>query len=373
MSAMRNAALNESMDMTRIRTSRIPAALCVALAASSVCAQTAPLTAPNARISDEAIQTDHATYETLQARIQALNERGRPLRDYHLAKAQCWLDASFHEYTRNDRSAFPQAALDESGKLIVGMEQAVTPLSMETPLVNDAARLRPDLWARAAALKSQPGLACAQQKLACGEVELVHAGNEFKQQQWRHAAPYVQIAEELIGQAQSLAESCEGPKQVMAPPAMAVATATPPAIAVVSAAPLQRNVEWVAGVVFNFDRFGAGDIRAGSSGQLDALVRRVATERLVVKSVRLIGHADRLNGTGDSAYNQRLSERRAATVRDALIALKVDPGVIRTEARGDDAPVQRCERRFESKAELEECLLPNRRVEVVIEAVSQPN
>jgi hypothetical protein len=56
-------------------------------------------------------------------RIKALNDAGRPIRDYHLSKAQCWLDVSFHEYTRNDRSD-SRRALDESVTLISGMEQA---------------------------------------------------------------------------------------------------------------------------------------------------------------------------------------------------------------------------------------------------------
>ena len=86
----------------------------------------AALNPPSARISDQAIQRDHAVYEGLQGRIKALNDKGRPVRDYHLAKAQCWLDVSFHEYTRNDRSRFPQAAMNESEKLIVGMESNAT-------------------------------------------------------------------------------------------------------------------------------------------------------------------------------------------------------------------------------------------------------
>jgi OOP family OmpA-OmpF porin len=43
------------------------------------------------------------------------------------------------------------------------------------------------------------GWPCAQAKTACGEVELVHAGHEQAQLGWRHAKPYVQIAEDLIG------------------------------------------------------------------------------------------------------------------------------------------------------------------------------
>ena len=166
------------------------------------------LTPARERISDRAIQADHQAYERMQGRIRALNEGGRPLRDYHLAKAQCWLDVSFHEYTRNDRSAFPQAALSESERLVVAMEQRTSPLPADTPLVNDSPRLRPDLWARADALGRHPAAACAAHKRACAEVELVHAGNEHQQQQWRHARPYVQIAEDLLADGEALAAAC---------------------------------------------------------------------------------------------------------------------------------------------------------------------
>jgi hypothetical protein len=39
---------------------------------------------------------------------------------------------SLHEYTRNDRSAFPQAALTESEKLMQGMERGAGALPMDT-------------------------------------------------------------------------------------------------------------------------------------------------------------------------------------------------------------------------------------------------
>ena len=59
--------------------------------------------------TDGALAADHAGYRAQQAAIQRLNDTGaHPLRSFSLAKAQCWLDASFHEYTRNDRSRFPQ-------------------------------------------------------------------------------------------------------------------------------------------------------------------------------------------------------------------------------------------------------------------------
>ena len=93
---------------------KIPFILFVWLATGSAIAAQAQLVPPSERISDAAIQTDHDTYLRIQQRIKALNDGGRRVADYHLSKAQCWLDVSFHEYTRNDRGPFPQAALAEN-------------------------------------------------------------------------------------------------------------------------------------------------------------------------------------------------------------------------------------------------------------------
>ncbi len=340
-----------------LRTSLFAAGLALPLLAA---AQTATLAPQAERISDRVIQQDHAAYERLQARIEGLNSGGRRVADYHLAKAQCWLDVSLHEYTRNDRSAFPQAAMTESEKLIVAMEARAGPLPTETPLVNGATRLRPDLWARAQALKAGPGFACAAQKTACAEVELVHAGNEYDQQQWRHAKPYVQIAEDALAEAQSQAARCVPPTAVAALSAPAPPAAASPAAPVVLA----------ASVVFAFDRSGRADIRSPGREQLESLLRDLEARRLRLTSVRLVGHADRLNGTGDRGYNQRLSERRAATVRALLVERGIESRTIVVEAVGDAGPVAACSATRGAGAALEECLTPNRRVEVVVTATA---
>lgn len=344
------------------------ASMLLAAASGAPQAQTTQLNPPAARISDRAIQADQQAYEALQGRIKGLNDRGRPVRDYHLSKAQCWLDVSFHEYTRNDRSAFPQEAMTESEKLIVDMERGAEPLPMDTPLVNGAARLRPDLWERAEELKRHRGFACAAPKVSCAEVELVHAGNEFVQQQWRHAKPYVQIAEDLLAEAQQLAEQCLPPAPPPPLPAPLPAAAPPvPAPPAPTPAPAQE-LKLSAHVLFNFDRHDLRNIRPFSIEQLEELVRRVKDERLVVSAIRLSGHADRLNSTGQNDYNQRLSERRVETVKQELVRLGIDARLISTRASGDTQQVTGCEARFKSHAELQECLLPNRRVEVLIEA-----
>ncbi|MBL8329722.1 MAG: OmpA family protein, partial [Rubrivivax sp.] len=258
------------------------------------------------------------------------------------------------------------AAMSEAEKLIVGMERG-TALGNDTPLVGEAVKLRPDLWERAARLKGDAGLRCAAHKLACAEVELVHAGNEHAQQQWRHAKPYVQIAEDLMAEAELLAQSCPG----MVSPAVAEAPAPRPAPAPAPAPvllPPVRELSMSAHVVFNFDRHEPGEIRAHSLAQLRTLAERLKRAGVQLEAIRLTGHADRLNSTGQADYNQRLSERRVQTVKELLVRLGVDERLIRTAARGDEVPVEACAERQGSQPELQECLLPNRRVEVEVTA-----
>ncbi len=343
------------------KTTFLPLAAALLLSATAH-AQTA-LTPADARISDQAIHADNEAYTVLQNRIHQLNERGVPVRDYYLSKAQCWLDVSLHEYTRNDRSAFPQEAMTESEKLIVGLEQKTQNLSMETPLVNSAEHLRPDLWLQLDALKQHAGFKCAWQQVACAEVELVHSGNEFNQQQWRHAKPYVQIAEELTSEATSLVEQC-----IPAPKVMAV---TVPAVPVAAPVVVTERVNLTARVLFDFDEFTPEHIRTTSRGELDALIARVKLEGIHIDTLALTGHADRLNGTGNKNYNQALSQKRVNTVRDLLAAQGLTVSSVAIDAKGDTDQVKACQAQFKKTSELEECLLPNRRVQVELTGVKK--
>lgn len=354
------------MNHVRMKTLLCSLAL---TAVASASAQTA-LAPPSGRTHDAAISTDQRGYDTLQARIKALNDGGRPLRDRHLAQAQCWLDTSFHEYTRNDRGPWPQAALNEAESLVRAMEARQQPLPVDTPLVAGAERIRADLWQRAGALRGHAGWPCAQARAACGEVELVHAGHEQAQLGWRHARPYVQIAEDLIGEAEVLAERCTPPRPnpVAAAPAVVATPVPPPAASVAAPAPVvvrdPNEVLLFAQVVFRFDRVALADIAAGGLVSVQSLLQRLRDERLVLQSVQLSGHADRLNGTGRTDYNQSLSEQRVASVRDFLVAQGIAADRIRLDARGDRQPRASCDAL--AGTALQDCLLPDRRVEVLV-------
>jgi len=234
----------------------------------------------------------------------------------------------------------------ESEKLIVDMENGVSPIPTDTALVNDAKYLRADLWDRLKVIHGTPGFACAAQKVACGEVELVHAGNEFNQQQWRHSKPYIQIAEDLVNEAETAARLCG-------------VDPAGPVLAPVAAGPL------IANVLFEFDRDGYKDIRTYSLESVDRALATISNEKRELAGVTLVGHADRMQGNGFD-YNQALSERRAKTVRELLIGRGVAAEQIRYEYRGDTQQVQQCEG-VKPRSALLECLLPNRRVEVRFE------
>ncbi|MEN9627321.1 MAG: hypothetical protein RJA10_548 [Pseudomonadota bacterium] len=328
-------------------------------------AQTA-LSPPASRITDAAISADQRGYEAMQARLKALNDGGRPLRDHHLAKAQCWLDTSFHEYTRNDRGPWPQAALSEAEKLVQALEKRQLPLPDETPLIAGAQRIRPDLWQRAAQLRSHAGWPCAQARAACAEVELVHAGHELAQIGWRHARPYVQIAEDLLGEADALAAACvPAPAPAPLPVPSPVVVVPPPApapapVIVTVREPAELRV--MAGLVFRFDKHGQADITGAGLAGLDAALQQMAAERLQLQAVHLSGHADRLKHPRQAAYNQELSERRVRTVREMLVARGIPADRINTVARGDQVATTSCNQ--PQGAALKDCLLPDRRVEV---------
>jgi OmpA-OmpF porin, OOP family len=326
--------------------------------------------------TDGALAADHRGYKVQQDAVQALNDTGRHrLASYPLAKAQCWLDVSFHEYTRNDRSAFPQGALDASRQITDYLARGGAPGAAEnpaqpTPLVNGALKLRDDLWAQAAALKTHPGWRCAEKLVACGEVELVHAGNEHRQQGWRHAKPYVQIAEDLIGDARLAAEAC--PALPVAVPAPAVPVAAkpvetpPPAPVVVSSPPVvHERIVLSANVLFAFDRRGLNDLLPEGRGQLDQLVARLDRVYARVDRLELVGHTDRL---GTEVYNAKLSSDRASTVKAYLQQQGVQVDVL-ASGRGASEPLPHVTCAQRTQAALAQCLQPNRRVEISITGV----
>lgn len=317
---------------------------------------TAPLAMPQLRISDQAVSADQQAYRLLQERIKKLNDGGVRVGDYYLSKAQCWLDVSFHEYTRNDRSAFPLQALQESAKIVAALEDGSTPNPGDaTPLVNDATRLRDDLWASFGKLRASPGFACAAQKVACGEVELVHAGNEYKQLGWRHANPYVQLAEDAQAAAQSAVASCPADQPKREPPP----DIPPPRIE-------HERITLDMDALFRFDKAGPADVLPQGLDKIRELAARLKQGYVQIDTLSVTGHTDRL---GSDSYNQALSEKRALTVKQLLREQGI-ANVISAYGKGKAEPVAACDK-VAPRAALIACLQPNRRVEIELTGIKR--
>ncbi|MBK6744052.1 MAG: OmpA family protein [Hydrogenophilales bacterium] len=155
-----------------------------------------------------------------------------------------------------------------------------------------------------------------------------------------------------------------------APATAAPATAAPATVvaSAQSAAPAQTQVAAnkvvLAGdTLFKSGKSGIKDLTKDGKARLDELAARIKAVG-AIDQIKIVGHADIM---GKAAANKRLSESRARSVKSYLIAKGVKPGVILTSGVGDTQPVAQCDM-AQPKAQLIECLAPNRRVEVEISA-----
>lgn len=343
----------------------------LALATLSGCAVTDPRAtdrAPGAvppfaestRYTDEAQRADHRVLQSVQDRLAALQKDGRvPVNSYHWGKAQCWLDMARQNYHENDRSTVINEAVDESVKIIGALEKGATP-ELRTPMIGNSVRLREDLWARAERGRTGPAAACTAAQAACLEVQLVWMGHEYAEGGWRHANPYIGMAETMASRMEASAANCAAPAAAPAP-APVVAPAPAPAPQVIERERVIERLVLATDAVFEFDRSGMNDIRAAGLARLDMLAARAKALKGIERIV-LVGHTDRL---GSDAHNEPLSLRRATAVRDHLVSRGMDPALFTVEGRGSREPVKTCADNLPRNA-LVACLQDNRRVEVEI-------
>jgi OmpA-OmpF porin, OOP family len=96
-------------------------------------------------------------------------------------------------------------------------------------------------------------------------------------------------------------------------------------------APVAEKVTLAADVLFDFDK---SVIKPEGKSKLDDLANKVKSINLEV--VIAIGHTDSI---GSDAYNQKLSVRRAESVKAYLVSKGVEPNRIYTEGKGEKQPV----------------------------------
>lgn len=119
-----------------------------------------------------------------------------------------------------------------------------------------------------------------------------------------------------------------------------------------------------AETLFDFDK---AVVRADGKSKLNDEVVAKMKQYPQVEVILVTGHADRI---GKDAYNQKLSERRAAAVKDYLVSQGIEAQRIETAAKGESEPVVPCSdvkgRENRKNKKLVACLQPNRRVVVEV-------
>ena len=138
---------------------------------------------------------------------------------------------------------------------------------------------------------------------------------------------------------------------------------------VVAPAPEVKNKTFTlrSDVLFNYNK---ATLRDGGKTALDELYNELANIDPTQGRVLVIGYTDRI---GSQNYNLPLSEKRAQSVVDYLVAKGIPVNSISAEGRGKENPVtgNTCDNlKLRSKAQIE-CLAPDRRVEIEIQGTTE--
>ncbi len=133
--------------------------------------------------------------------------------------------------------------------------------------------------------------------------------------------------------------------------------AAPAAPAAPKAAAFGEKVTIAADALFDFNK---ATLRPEGKTKLDDVVGKAGQLNLEV--VIAVGHADRI---GSAAYNQKLSEKRAAAVKDYLVAKGIPANRVYTEGKGSKQPVTKANQcKGPKSAKVIACLQADRRVDI---------
>jgi OOP family OmpA-OmpF porin len=135
-----------------------------------------------------------------------------------------------------------------------------------------------------------------------------------------------------------------------APAPAAVAPRPAPAPAAAPQPPVATKVTYAADAFFDFDK---AVLKPEGKAKLDDLVGKVKGINLEV--VIAVGHTDSI---GADAYNQKLSVKRAETVKAYLVSKGIEKNRVYTEGKGEKQPV--------ADNKTKEGQAKNRRVEIEV-------
>ena len=98
-----------------------------------------------------------------------------------------------------------------------------------------------------------------------------------------------------------------------------------------TAKPMGEKITVAADALFDFNK---ATLRPEGKAKIDEVAAKAS--QLVLEVVIAVGHADRI---GSAAYNQKLSEKRAAAVKDYMVSKGIPANRIYTEGKGSTQPV----------------------------------
>ena len=152
---------------------------------------------------------------------------------------------------------------------------------------------------------------------------------------------------------------CKCDKDLIAKDVCQPAAAAPAAAATTGTKPVGEKITVAADALFDFNK---ATLRPEGKAKLDEVVAK--SNNLVLEVVIAVGHADRI---GSAAYNQKLSEKRAAAVKDYVVSKGIPANRVYTEGKGSKQPVTKpgqC--KGPKSAKVIACLQPDRRVDIEI-------
>ena len=120
-----------------------------------------------------------------------------------------------------------------------------------------------------------------------------------------------------------------------------------------------EKITVAADALFDFNK---STLRPEGKAKIDEVIAKANSLNLEV--VIAVGHADRI---GSAAYNKKLSEKRAASVKDYMVSKGIPANKVYTEGKGSTQPVTKPGQCKGGKsAKVIACLQPDRRVDIEI-------
>lgn len=156
------------------------------------------------------------------------------------------------------------------------------------------------------------------------------AGGCVRTSYWTPSLATVECDPDLVPK--PAAAPAPAPAPQAAPPAAAPAPVPAPAPKpAAKPKPVAEKITFAADVLFDFDK---ATLKPEGKTKMDELASKVKDMSLEV--VIAIGHTDSI---GADAYNQKLSVRRAESVKAYMVSKGIEPNRVYTEGKGEKQPV----------------------------------